>query len=79
MELSIRKTSKGYVAQAIDGANGEIASISGESHDKQKGEFAFAAYWSSTGRFTRYRMRVRSTDKVEVTYTHTDSEILIRK
>ena len=79
VELRIVKKKIGYGVTAIDSFDGEVAAVSEEKYDGKTGIFSFATYWDSTGRFTRYRIMPASSDKIEITYTHTDSEILIRK
>ena len=79
VEIRIAKKKKAYRVTAIDSFDGEIAAVSEEKYDGKTGVLSFATYWDSTGRFTRYRMMPSSKDKVEITYTHTDSEVLIRK
>src|SRR5437868_5595425 len=78
VELRVTKK-KNYTVTATDSFDGEIAAISEERYHRKTGIFSFAAYWDSTGRFTRYRMMPASEGKVEITYTHTDSEVMIRK
>jgi hypothetical protein len=79
VELTIRKKRATYVVTAKDSYDGEIAAVSEVRFQKSEGVLLFATYWTSTGRFTRYRMSLHSPGKVETTYTHTDTEILIRK
>ena len=79
VEFCIAKKKSGYRVTVIDSFDGEIPAISEEKYDVKTGIFSFALYWDSTGRFTRYRMKQSSEDKLEITYTHTDSEVLIRK
>lgn len=79
VKLCVRKRRNVYHVSAKDSFDGETAAISEEKHDKKTGVLSFAAYWTSSGRFTRYRMQALGDDKVEITYTHTDTEILIKK
>lgn len=79
VEIVVRKNSKEYSVSAADTYDGEVAAVSEVGYDKSQGILSFATYWTSTGRFTRYRMQSHAPAKVEITYTHTDSEILIRK
>ena len=73
--LGIRNVS----STAKDGYDGEVAAVSEIAYREPDEVLLFATYWTSTGRFTRYQMRLHGHDKVKITYTHTDSEILIRK
>jgi hypothetical protein len=79
VELTIRKKRSGYCVIAKDSYDGEIAAVSEVQYQKSPGVLSFATYWTSSGRFTRYRMSLHVPGKVEITYTHTDSEILVRK
>ncbi len=79
VEISIRRTKTVYSVTAKDTYDGEVAAVSEIKHRKSDETLFFATYWTSTGRFTRYEMRPHGTGKVEITYTHTDSEILIQK
>jgi hypothetical protein len=78
VEIRVRKK-KTYTVTAIDSFDGEVASVAEVKRDSKTGILSFAAYWDSSGRFTRYRMMHASEDKIDITYTHTDSEVLIRK
>src|SRR5687768_10865412 len=79
VELRVTRKKKAYAVAVTDSYDGEVAAVSEERYHHKTGIFSFAAYWDSSGRFTRYRMMPASEDKVEITYTHTDSEVLIRK
>ena len=79
VEIAVRKKKGEYLVAVIDSCDGEIAAVSETKYLKSESMLIFAAYWTSTGRFTRYQMRLHSVGKVEITYTHTDSEILILK
>jgi hypothetical protein len=79
VEIRIRKTRAGYSVTAKDTFDGEVAAVSEVEYRKPDDTLRFATYWTSTGRFTRYRMSVHGAGKVEIIYTHTDSEILILK
>lgn len=79
IEYTIRRRNAGYSVLAIDTSDDEKADIFEEKWDKRGGTFSFAGYWNSTGRFMRCRMRLTATDKIEFTYTYTDSETMVRK
>ena len=79
VEICIVKKSKAYSVKIIDKLDGEIPALSEEKYDRKTGILSFAAYWESTGRFTRYRLIPVYDDKIEITYTHIDTEVLIRK
>ena len=79
VEISARKAKTGYSVGAKDTFDGEVAAVSEIKYRKSDETLLFATYWTSTGRFTRYQMRSHGSGKVEITYTHTDSEILIQK
>lgn len=79
VEITIRKAKAGYSVAAKDCYDGEVAAVSEIAYRESDEVLLFASYWTSTGRFTRYQMRLHGHDKVKITYTHTDSEILIQK
>ena len=79
LRVTKKKKKQTYAVIATDSYDGEIAAVSEEKYSGKTGILSFAAYWDSTGRFTRYRMILVSKDKVEITYTHIDSEVLVRK
>lgn len=79
VEITIGKARSGYSISAKDGHDGEVAAVSEIAYRESDEVLLFATYWTSTGRFTRYQMRLHGHDKVKITYTHTDSEILLRK
>ena len=79
IEYTIRRVKGTYSVTAIDTYDNEKANIYEEKWDKKKGIFSFAGYWNSTGRFMRCRIQLTAKDKIEFTYTYTDSETMIRK
>src|ERR1043166_8084975 len=79
VEYTIRKKNGTYSVTAIDTYDNEKADIFEENWDKKKGVFSFAGYWNSTGRFMRCRIQLIAKDKIDFTYTYTDSEPMIRK
>lgn len=78
VEYRVRKKGTGYSATAKDVEDGEEADVFEEKWDARTGIFSFATHWNSTGRFLRCRLQLISEEKVELTYTYTDSETLLR-
>jgi hypothetical protein len=78
-EYTIRMRKGRYSITAIDTFDNEKADIYEEKWDKKNGIFSFACHWNSTGRFMRCRILLTAKDKIEFTYTYTDSETMIRK
>ena len=79
VEYTVRKRRGAYSVTAVDTTDNEAADIYEEKWDKKNGVLSFAGYWNSTGRFMRCRIQLTATDKIEFTYTYTDSETMIRK
>lgn len=79
VEYTIRRSRGAYRITAVDTFDNERADIYEEKWDKKNGIFSFAGHWNSTGRFIRCRIHLTATDKIEFTYTYTDSETMIRK
>jgi hypothetical protein len=79
VEYTIRRRNGAYRIIAIDTSDNERADVYEEKWDKKKRVFSFAGYWNSTGRFMRCRIKLTAEDKIEFTYTYTDSETMIRK
>ena len=77
VEFTITRAGKSYIVRAKSGYDGEKADIFETSC---KGSvLSFAAHWNSTGRFARYRFSLSSTNRLDVTYTYTDTEMYHRK
>ena len=66
-----------YAVRVVDRFDSEIADISETRWDGRI--LSFAAHWNSTGRFARYRLLALSENRIDVTYTYTDSERYHRK
>jgi hypothetical protein len=79
VEYTIRRRKGTYSITAIDTFDNEKADIYEEKWDKKNEIFSFAGHWNSTGRFMRCRIHLIAKDKIEFTYTYTDSEMMIRK
>jgi len=79
VEYTIRRKKGAYSVTAVDMYDNEKADIFEERWERKKGILSFAGYWNSTGRFMRCRIQLTATDKIEFTYTYTDSKIMIRK
>jgi hypothetical protein len=77
VEYMIKLKGNRFAVCAIDSFDGEQADIFEIKRDGQA--LSFAAYWNSTGRFSRCRLMALSDEQVNFTYTHTDQEILHRK
>ena len=79
VEYRVRKKTGRYTVVVRDTSDGELADVFEEKWKPKEKELSFAAYWNSTGRFTRCRLHAVSKSQIQLTYTHTDSEFLIRK
>lgn len=74
----VSKKKAGYSVVACDTHDGELADIFEEKWDENAGIFSFAAHWNSTGRFSRGQLRAITKKQVALTYTYTDTDVLIR-
>ncbi len=77
VEFTITRSGDSYAVQARDGFDGEKADIFETVWDG--GVLSFAAHWNSTGRFARYRILLLSANRIDLTYTYTDTEMYHRK
>src|SRR5262245_16119651 len=78
VEYRVRKKGSGYRVTARDVGDGELADIFEEKWDPRAAVLSFAAHWNSTGRFLRCRLQMTSKEKAELTYTFTDTDIMMR-
>jgi hypothetical protein len=78
IEYQVAKRKTGYSVVARDTADGEVADIFEQSWSPKKGVLSFAAYWNASGRFTRCRLQLITAEQVELTYTYTDIDVLVR-
>ena len=74
----VSKKKSGYAVIANDTFDKEFADVFEEKWDSRKKIFSFAAHWNSTGRFCRCRIMAISEDQATLTFTYTDTELLIR-
>jgi len=68
--LAISRRGASFHVRAVDQSDGEEAEI----YDVKAtaGALSFAAYWSS-GRFTKYRLRVLQDGQLEAAYSYSDT------
>lgn len=78
VEFSItRSGNNSYAVRICDRYDGEEADVFETAWNGET--LSFAAHWNSTGRFARYRLLLLSANRINVTYTYTDSEMYHRK
>jgi hypothetical protein len=77
VEFTITRSGTAYAVQARDGFDGEKADIFETAWNGS--HLSFAAHWNSTGRFARYRILLVSANRIDLTYTYTDTEMYHRK
>jgi len=77
VELTVTRSGDSYVVRVCDRYDGELADVFETAWDGEV--LSFAAHWNSTGRFARYRLLLLSANRVDVTYTYTDTEMYHRK
>ena len=74
----VSKKKTGYSVVACDTRDGELADIFEERWDAATGIFSFAEHWNSTGRFSRCRLQAITKKRVVLTFTYTDTDVLVR-
>jgi hypothetical protein len=77
VEFTVTRSGSSYAVRVTDCFDGETADISETAWNGSI--LTFAAYWNSSGRFARYRLSLLSVNRIDVTYTYTDSEVYHRK
>jgi hypothetical protein len=76
VEFIISKSGDSFTVRARDREDGEEADIFETGWDGSV--LSFATHWNSSGRFVRYRLRLLSANRLDVTYTYTDMEMFHR-
>jgi len=78
--IEYRVTRKGthYSVVVRDFDDGERADVFEIKWSPKLHELSFAAHWNSTGRFMRCRMRAGSKTQVDLTFTYTEMQPLVR-
>lgn len=77
VEFEISGKPDSYLVSVRDAYDGEEADVFETAWDGEV--LSFAAHWSSSGRFVRYRLLLLSANRIDVTYTYTDSQLYHRK
>ncbi len=78
VEYRVSRQKVGYTVKVRDTNDGEVPDVFEVKWDAKKNVLSFATHWNSTGRFCRNRLAVTATDQVELTYTYTDTDVLVR-
>lgn len=79
VEYSVNFSNGIFGVSAVDSYDCERGEVDAVHWDDEKMELSFACYWASSGRYSKCRMRLYSDNKVDLTYTYTDHEFLVRK
>lgn len=77
VEFVITRAGNSYAVQVRDRFDDEAADIFETTWNGRV--LSFAAHWNSTGRFARYRLLLLSANRIDVTYTYTESAMYHRK
>lgn len=77
VEFNITRAGDSYVVRVRDLFDDEAADIFETAWNGRV--LSFAAHWNSTGRFARYRLLLLSDNRLDVTYTYTESTMYHRK
>ncbi|EEF60678.1 hypothetical protein [Pedosphaera parvula] len=77
LEYTVSKGRNCFRVRAVDRYDGEEAEVYDLKWNKE--ELTFAAYWNSTGRLLKCRLKALSENRVDFTYTYTAQEMWHRK
>ncbi len=77
MEHQISVLEGQYQVTVVDIDDNEVAEVYNIEWDGEK--LSYNLYWNSSGRFVKNRLALVEEDKVDLTYTYTDRNILCRK
>lgn len=77
VEFTITRSGDTYAIRLRSGYDGEEAEVFDSAWDGEG--LSFAAHWKSTGRLARYRLSLDSDNRLDVTYTYTDTELYHRQ
>ena len=77
VEFTISRSGDSYAVRLRDGYDGEESEVFDIAWDD--GVLSFATHWKSTGRFARYQLSLSSDNRLDVTYTYTDTEMYHRQ
>lgn len=77
VEFTITRSGNTYAIRLRSGYDGEESEVFDTAWDGEV--LSFAAHWKSTGRFARYQLSLSSGNRLDVTYTYTDTELYHRQ
>lgn len=77
VEFTITRSDDTYAIGLRDGYDGEESEVFDTTWDGEV--LSFATHWKSTGRFARYQLSLSSNNRLDVTYTYTDTELYHRQ
>ena len=75
--FEITPSADSFAVNVRDAEDGEEADVFETRWDGRI--LSFAAHWNSSGRFVRYRLQLLSANRIDVTYTYTESKMYHRK
>jgi len=79
VEYRVARKRGGYSVVVRDFADGERADVYETKWNAKRNELSFAAHWNSTGRFMRCRLKAGSKTQVDLTFTYTEMQPLVRQ
>jgi hypothetical protein len=77
VEYDVKSTASGFSVTVRDTNDSEQAEVYDITWDGET--LRFSAYWASSGRLGKCVFRLVDLDKIDFTYTYTDSELLLRR
>ncbi len=79
VHFTVKKDRQKYTVTALDADDGEKAEVYDVQWDGKSGVLRFSCYWESSGRFTKCKFMQTDEDKISMTFTYTDHDVLVRK
>jgi hypothetical protein len=78
VEYRVSRKKGDFCVVAVDTFDNERADVFEAKWNARTDILSFACHWNCTGRFLRCRLQAIMKDKIELTYTYTDTELYIR-
>jgi hypothetical protein len=78
IEYRITRKRGAYSVAVRDFEDDERADVFETTYSAKLHELSFAAYWNSTGRFLRCRVRAGSATQLDLTFTYTEMQPLVQ-
>jgi hypothetical protein len=77
VQYTVKRNKQEYRVAAVDTYDSEKGEVYDVRWNKNDGTLEFACYWASSGRFIKCKFLQTEEDRIDLTFTYTDHEILI--